>query len=628
MLPDFCCSARAFRASVVGIALLLGGGTSELQAQVATAPQPTPAIQSVPTREEAELSAALSRLSREPRNVEALILAGNAASKLGDFEAAVGFFKRGEALAPGNPSLLAGMAGAMVRQGDAAGAIPMFAQAQAAGASAQAIASDRGLAYDLIGDPQSAQRYYAQALRPGVNDDELTLRLAISQAISGNAAAMEKTLLPLLKKQDKAAWRTRAFGLAIVGQTKEAGRIVKTLLPGRLAEGITPYLDYMPRLTRAQQAAAANLGIFPRASEIGRDERLAALSPPVAGRDTGKALVPSGMPLGSAVAGSSGGAKPSSRDARRQEQEAQALARREAKAAREAAAENAKREARLARVTANQQRVAPPEVRPAREDAPSGETGFAMAGEPAVPKLAEIMAGRQAVQAPPVGAAPASSAVSAPAPSSTPAAQIAMASSTPQQPQPAAIATPSPRPSVSLQGFDLGRMPATGAAADAPAPAQADPPSPASAIQAAPAPSFGALFADLGKPTADPSPAAGAVDIRKIVPARPKPKPKPEPEPKKPVITHPSRIWVQLGIGQKLPALAQEWKRKEKVAPALFKGRKPYTARLNQTNRLLAGPFASQKEAQKFIEALAKAGLSGPYIWTSPTGEVVDDLAR
>ena len=103
MLPDFCCTGLAFRASVVGIALLLGGGTSELRAQVATAPQATPAtpaIQSVPTREEAELSAALSRLSREPGNVEALILAGNAASKLGDFEAAVGFFKRGEALAP------------------------------------------------------------------------------------------------------------------------------------------------------------------------------------------------------------------------------------------------------------------------------------------------------------------------------------------------------------------------------------------------------------------------------------------------------------------------------------------------------------------------------------------------
>jgi hypothetical protein len=444
---------------------------------------------------------------------------------------------------------------------------------------------------------------------------------------------MEKTLLPLLKKQDKAAWRTRAFGLAIVGQTKEAGRIVKTLLPGRLAEGITPYLDYMPRLTRAQQAAAANLGIFPRASEIGRDERLAALTPPVAGRDTGKALVPSGMPFGTADSGVSGGAKPSSRDAKRQAQDAQALARREAKAARDAAAENARREARLARVTASQQRVAPPEVRPARDDAPSGEAGFAMAGEPAVPRLAEIMAGREAVQTPPAVAAPAPSAVSAPAPSSPPAAQIAMAPSTPQQPQPVATATPSPapspRPSASLQGFDLARLPATGAAADAPAPAQPIPSAPAnSAIQADPAPSFGALFADLGKPTADAAPAAGAVDIRKIVPARPKPKPKPEPEPKKPVITHPSRIWVQLGIGQRLPALAQEWKRKEKVAPALFKGRKPYSARLNQTNRLLTGPFASQKEAQKFIEALDKAGLDGPYIWTSPTGEVVDDLAR
>ena len=66
----------------------------------------------------------------------------------------------------------------------------------------------------------------------------------------------------------------------------------------------------------------------------------------------------------------------------------------------------------------------------------------------------------------------------------------------------------------------------------------------------------------------------------------------------------------------------------QKANAAQFKGQKPYSARLNQTNRLLTGPFASAKEANAFIDSLKKAGLSGPYIWTSPAGEVVDELGK
>jgi cell division septation protein DedD len=150
----------------------------------------------------------------------------------------------------------------------------------------------------------------------------------------------------------------------------------------------------------------------------------------------------------------------------------------------------------------------------------------------------------------------------------------------------------------------------------------------APAPQSVQAPSFGTMFADLGKPTTVVSPAAGSVDIRKIEPKRPPPKPKPKPEPKKQTPTQPSRIWVQLGIGQKVSALNHDWRRMQRANPDVFKGQKPYSARLNQTNRLLTGPFASQKEAGKFIDTLKKAGISGPYVWTSPTGEVVDELGK
>lgn len=575
-----------------------------------------PAVEPLPSRDALELSAALSQLSRDPHNVDALVNAGVAASKLGDFEAAVGFFKRGQALAPTNGRLLAGLAGALVRQGDAAAAIPLFARAQAAGASAQSIAADRGLAYDLIGDPQSAQRQYAQALAAGIDVDEVTRRLAISQAIAGDGAAMEKTLVPLLRKQDKAAWRARAFALAITGQDREASRIVKTLLPGSLANSITPYLQYMPRLTRAQQAAAANLGVFPRASEIGRDEpRIAALAPAGSARDAGKALVPAGKPLGPGKAGT--GAV-SQRESRRLAKEAEARAKSEAKLAEE----RRRRETRIALASSRQPRVAPPDVQPGRDDAQANEGGFSVSRGASVPQVAEIIEGRRVAEPPaaprPAALAPAAPPVPAgPARAQTPAPQFAMT-----QPAPSASSAPA------TPGFDLSRLPpSTGAAlavAPAQAPASTPPPSPAAAP--APAPSFGALFADLGKPTTAVAPADGAVDMRKIKPRRPPPKP--EPEVRKPVPSQPSRIWVQLGVGQKLAALGQDWRKMEKAYPALLKGRKAFSARLGQTNRLLTGPFASQKEASKFIDALVKAGASRPMVWTSPAGEVVDDLSR
>jgi Flp pilus assembly protein TadD len=626
----------AFRAGL-GV-LVLGAFAAPAMAQQAPAPAAPGTMASampVPRREALQLNAALSRLSREPRNIEALIDAGDAATQLGDYEAAEGFFKRGRSLAPGNPRLLTGLAGVLVRQGNAAAAILLFDQAQAIGASMQAIASDRGLAHDLIGDPVGAQRFYAQALAASPGNPEVLQRLAISQAISGDSAAMEKTLLPLLKAQDKAAWRTRAFGLAMLGETREATRIVRTLLPGALADGITPYLQYMPRLTAAQKAAAANLGIFPRASEIGTDSaRIAALTP-------GGTPVQAGKPPGREA----GNTAAQARALREQQREAEERARRVAREAQR----TARREAQLAQAASRAPRAAPPEPRPTREAGSPQEPQFTVPGEQPVPKVAAILDGRPPAVAAPkpapvpapapapvVAAAPVSSPVPAPAPPQAPAPQVAVAAAPP--PLAPAVAAPAPTASVAATGFNLARLPATGApvaapAAPAAAAAQQTPPAAAAAQ-----PSFGALFADLGKPSTAAAPTAGAVDIRRIEPARPKPKPeaaKPDAKAKAkaeaskpPPPSHPSRIWVQLGIGQKVPALTADWRRRIKANPEPFKGRKPFFARLNQTNRLLTGPFASQRDAAKFIADLEKAGISGPYVWTSPAGEVVDELPR
>ncbi|KAJ8136023.1 hypothetical protein OY671_010764, partial [Metschnikowia pulcherrima] len=74
--------------------------------------------------------------------------------------------------------------------------------------------------------------------------------------------------------------------------------------PQQLAAGITPYSRYMPRSTPAQQAAAANLGRFPRAADIGRDEprvvQYAALHPRAPRADA--ASIPTGEALGTQAA--------------------------------------------------------------------------------------------------------------------------------------------------------------------------------------------------------------------------------------------------------------------------------------------------------------------------------------
>ena len=203
---------------------------------------------------------------------------------------------------PATPGSKLGLARALVRNGNPFDAFPLFEEAERGGAIDSAAALDRGLAYDLVADNAAAQRYYRQALAAGPND-EAVRRLAISLAIAGDKRGSGTTLSPLLSLQDKAAWRARAFSLAILGQADEAISVVNGTLPANLAGAIAPYLRYMPRLTPAQQAAAANFGQFPRASEIGQDDpRIARYATnssrriAVASADSG--LIPKGEPLG------------------------------------------------------------------------------------------------------------------------------------------------------------------------------------------------------------------------------------------------------------------------------------------------------------------------------------------
>lgn len=578
---------------------------SNVQAAVPMASRPV--VQPVPARDSMSLNEALSRLARDPRDAAALVDAGNAALAMGDVDAAIGFFNRADQVSPGNPSVKAGLAGALVRNENPFDAIPLFEQAEKAGAIDSALAADRGLAYDLVGDNLTAQRYYRLALTRAQNDD-VTRRLVLSFAMAGDRRSAETTLAPLLQRQDKAAWRTRAFALAILGQTEEAVAIANQTLPRELAGAIAPYLRYMPRLTPAQQAAAANFGHFPRASEIGRDDpRVVQFAPKTRPRlaSADAALSPRGEPLGRSR---------TSRSSR--------------SAAADASPAIARKPAAVA-VNAAATRAAPPVPVPTRaiSEAPSvvtRGTSLVAAPTPALaPTLAPTAAAPSVSTPTPVGVqrsvalsvsgelppvivpveAPATTkpVVQAPAPMDAAAA--------------APAATPAAVPVVSSAAPSAA--PAAAVAAVTPAAPPPPPPSPPPARR-----SLTDAFADFGRPTIDTAPASGAVDLRRIAPARPKPKEEAKPAPP----SHPSRIWVQVATGRDKKALAFDWKRMTQKADATLRGKSPNVSAWGQTNRLLTGPFPSEAAANSFIAQLRKVDIDGAFVWNSPAGQVVDAL--
>ncbi|MBU6269171.1 MAG: tetratricopeptide repeat protein [Sphingomonadales bacterium] len=551
--------------------------------------------------------------------------AGNAALAMGDTDAAIGFFTRADKMLPNNPAIQAGLAGARVRGEDPFSAIPLFQTAERNGPIPPDLLADRGLAYDLVADNAAAQRTYRQAIAAGAGT-EATRRLALSLAIAGDKREAETTLAPLLAKQDRAAWRTRAFLLAIMGREDEAVATVRQTMPAEIATAIAPYLRYMRQLTPAQQAAAANLGHFPRASEIGHDDpRIAAFAPPVRVAAADAGLVPAGAPLGA------NGKDKSRKEAKRKGAEPAAL-------------------------------PAPEPTRLARNEEPARNGGELppVAPSPSVTTSAPPPTALRAVPttlpapAPVPRVAAATPRVVSPAPTPAPAPQPAprVAVATPRVTAPAAA----PRPAVSgapafsgpaagsvnsfslKPGAPVPSQPVESATAVVPQSAPAPdpvpvatppsvaPPPPAPALASAPAapapakPTFADAFAALAAGPAEVGPRAGAVDIRKITPARPAPPPPPPPPP------NPSRIWVQVGVGRAQSRLEFDWRRLQKDDAELFRGKKAWMSDWGRTNRLLVGPFETEKAADAFTAKLHKAGHDDAFVWNSPAGQVVDGL--
>lgn len=556
----------ALALSAAGLPLSIAAGAVPAAAQGVVS---QPVVQSLPSSGVQRLNRALVALSRAPRDRDTLVEAGQAALEVDDLDAAIGFFGRAAEVDPGNASVAKGLGAVYLRAGRAGEALVQFDRALAAGADERMVLPDRALTLDLVGEQAAAQTDYTRALVLDPGNDEARRRLAISHAIAGNRARFEDSLRPLLDRRDIGAQRARAFGLAIMGEADRAGAIVEQVMPRDLATRLVPYLAYMPRLTKPQQAAAANLGIFPRAADIGRDDpRLARFA---AEERADSRLTPAGAPLGtraaaSVVAQPAAATPPPSTTIFTTPVSAAAIG-------------SVPTPAMAA--TAIQAPAPAPAPAPAIAPAPA----------PAVIASAPAYVPPAPTYVPPaptyVPVAVAVAPVSAPAPTPAPA----------PQPQPQLQLQPQPQPQRVADAFaDLGAP-----LADA---------------------RIGADAVDITRiAVRREAPPAAAAPKPEAKPAE-KPKPKPK-EPTKPA--NPSRVWVQVATGKKVDALAFDWKRISRERGKLLAPYKPHTARWGATNRLVVGPVASRDKAEALVRDLKKQGAD-VFLWLSEEGEAVQPL--
>lgn len=208
------------------------------------------------------LSVNLRILAESPHNVGALLGAGKAALALGDPQGALAFFARAEQDSPRDGWVKKWEGSALVQLEQPAAALRYFGEAVQLGVPEASVAGDRGLAWDITGDPRRAQADYRLALSQG-NDPEVTRRLALSLAISGERDQALQLLDDQLQRRDRAAFRTRALVLALTGDWQAADRDVEAELPAQQAAGLEPFLARLPSLSLADRALAVHLGHFP-----------------------------------------------------------------------------------------------------------------------------------------------------------------------------------------------------------------------------------------------------------------------------------------------------------------------------------------------------------------------------
>jgi len=583
----------------VGAALLAGASLASGGAYAQGGVYPSgPTVQ--PYREDpaAALTRHLRDLNSSPRSLTSLLGAGQAALDVGDPQAALTFFARAEEVAPRDGRVKAGMGSAFVQTEQAQPALRFFAEAVASGAPLSSFVKDRGLAYDMIGDPARAQADYALALQRG-SDPEVERRLALSKAITGDQKGALAVLDRQLRRGDRAGWRARAFVLALTGDSAGAVQAARSVMPAQ-AGAMGPFFARLPQLSAAERAMAVHFGRFPanwRSSPVPNAQyaQNQAVMPTTTGRPD-----PSQPALGAPPPAAAPVQARNSQTAR-QSTQTSAPVRRPRFRERWEPYEPTPRPRQTAPATAQS---APAAVPVAAAPAPVVTT---QAAPPPAAWAAPVQ-----TYAPPPAAQPQVQA----APVQTyapPAAAQPQVQGTPVQPAPvlaapvpaAPVQVPAAQPAPS-DSFDFKDVVATVQSLPAGTSAPAQRP-----VQ----------LAEASKPrTAAPKPAAAKPAAAK---EEAKPAPEKKAEPAKP--REPSRLWVQLAVAQDKSAFPGEFKRLKGKAPELLSGKSAWTAPMGKTNRLLVGPFKTEKEAREFVNQLSKEEISS-FTWESDEGQKIDKL--
>ncbi|AJA09836.1 hypothetical protein SKP52_14770 [Sphingopyxis fribergensis] len=604
--------ARARRIVCVLGALLLGAALIEpAQALQVTPPDAaTRVAMQKRTAARTLLSSALARIASNNSDTAALLDAGRASIELEDYRAAIGFLVRAEQASPRDGAVKAALGSAMVHSENPTRALDYFGEAQLLGASERLFLADRGLARDLLGQQDAAQRDYQLALSITPND-ELTRRYALSLGISGEADRAIQMLTPQLRAQDRGAWRLRAMILAMNGRDKEATEIVNATMPPAMAQNIMPYLVQMDRLNPAQQAAAAHFGRFPN-GQLGpkrQPVQVAAATPP-----------PS---------------SPSAATGKRQ-------------------ATGGKRQTAASAAPTPVTAVRKPATLPAAK--PPVSTASATTAPTAKWPTATPSSGSSIRPA-----------VSSSTPMTTPAPVPAASVSAPTQVPASALPAAGPEPVGTVvdahkgpvgPGFSIADMGRSTAAvpSSAPTPSTIEPTTPPSSagavvrapVSAAPLASLADIVGSIEIPAeelAQTDNAIGADMLAKLVADKRKAdaaeaakrekdsaaakakaeadaKAKEEAAEKK---ANPARIWVQVATGANAKALATDFGKFAKKSPAVFKGKAGATTEWGKTRRLLVGPFKDRKAAQDWLGDYKKAGGDG-FLFNSEAGQAVDPI--
>ncbi len=669
-------TAMLIHAARLAIAIPVLLASSHLRAQpVQTMPGPTP--------EADALAADMRILGSNPFDLQALISAGERTLKLGDMEAAAAFFQRAERINPGDGRIKAGKARTLVQLGRPGEALRLFDEAEAAGYNIAPIAADRALAYDLIGEQERAQRTYRAALKRQ-GDEETQRRYALSLGISGKRDAALVVLEGLLRRSDRAAWRVRAFVLAMNGDVPGANKIAASMLPSEMATGLEPFFQILPRLAPADRAFAVHFGEVRPTPERIADARLIPALP---------VLIPEPAPVVQVAA-----AAPRTRAQQRQDRRRQRDKPVQVAAVVPPAVTAPPQLPPPPRVAVQQPAIrpasptvsaSPPPMRPAVNEPPVALARTAVPNQqpatvsrtPDPAPVPRLVAAAPTVAPPPPVSGPAPTVVR-PMPTTTPVQLQAQTQAQPQpQPPPQPPATPV-RLADNVSGPTIDRpastspiaatvpppQPGTTTATVVPAPVPAPPvqsPSPAVA-QAVPPPSapkpvaseesiLARIISTIGVPaeelevapinpgaapavTAQKSAATDKQAIEKKALAD-KAVAKAAAEKKlaekkiadekaaklKALKADPARIWVQVAGGSSTRDLPKEWSRLSSKAPAAFQSRSAYTTPLRFTNRLLTGPFKTEDAAQDFVNQIARFGLTG-FVFNSEAGQKIDKL--